>query len=329
MNDEHTITPNLKSAADGGNFNIPELTHNHHFKFGYDGIPFTYRQRPDQEWYVEYGPCLRPPLNFHDECLETAKIIATKTRDPIHVLFSGGVDSEVTIRSFVEAGIPITAAILRFKNDINIHDISWAIIVCESLSVPYRIYDLDLLKFWQKEALEYAKATYCISPSLLPTMWLVDQIQGYPVFGSGECLLIKDRPEDYVPGVSPYEKSIWRLSEKEQIASWYRHFMVRNRPGCPGFFQYTAEIMLSYLLDPFVVRLVNSEIMGKLTTESSKLTIYQQHFPLAARPKYTGYERVQEEANRLRQDLLSQYPDCNKRVLTPYDELLKMLNPAL
>ena len=162
----------------------------------------------------------------------------------------------MALQAFAHAKIPVTAAILRFKNDLNIHDISWAVIACDALKIPYKFYDLDVLDFWRNGALEYATATYCISPQLLTTMWLIDQIKGYPVMGSGECLLVKEVPENYQPGVSPYEPSTWRLWEKEKIAAWYRHFIFRRREGCPGFFQYTPEIMLSYLEDPIVKDLV-------------------------------------------------------------------------
>lgn len=243
-------------------------------------------------------------------------------------MFSGGVDSEVVLRSFIEARIPVRAAILRFRGDLNIHDISWAVISCEALNVPYHFFELDLLEFWRGQAFEYAKETYCISPQLVSTMWLVDQLDEYPVMGSGECLLVKRYGPDYQPGISPYVHSTWDLWEKEKIAAWFRIFLVRGREGCPGFFQYTPEIMLSYLRDPFVQKLASSQIEGKLSTESSKLAIYQQHFPLVSRPKYTGFEKVQKEDASLRATLTAMFPGTNEIYKTPFPELLRTLAPA-
>ncbi len=215
---------------------------------------------------------------------------------------------------------------MRFKNDLNIHDISWAVIACEQLKVPYRFYDLDLLRFWDDEAWEYANPTYCISPQLLSTMWLVDQIDGYPVMGSGECLFVKHVDPNYVPGVSPYVKSDWFLWEKEKIAAWYRHFIVRNRNGCPGFFQYTPELIYSYLSDPFVQTLIGDQIHGKLSTETSKLKIYQQHFSLFSRPKYSGYEKVQIQDAQVRAKLVQAFPGTNQIFKTSCTELIKNLS---
>lgn len=298
-----------------------ELTHNNHFKFGYDGIPFNFRESIKNQWWVSYGKCKTPPLTFHSECINTAKIIHQKSKGKSTLLFSGGVDSEVVLQSFILAKLPIKAAILRFKNELNIHDISYAIIACEKLGVPYYFFDLDILKFWESNLFKYANPTYCSSPQLLSTMWLIDQINEFPVLGSGECLLVKDIPKDYVPGVSEYGHSEWKLYEKEKIASWYRHFMVRNRDGCPGFFQYTPELILSYILDPFVKKLTGNEITGKLCTASSKLKIYQQHFDLIDRPKFTGFEKIQNYDSYYRNILLNAFPDANQVAMTPLSTL--------
>lgn len=304
---------------------IPILTESNHFKFGYDQSTFSFRTSPTQEWFVEYGACQHEPLDFRNECIRTAQKIRQSTKDPIHIMFSGGVDSEVVLRSFVAAKIDVTAAILRFKNDLNIHDISWAVITCENLNIPYRFYDLDILDFWKNRALEYAEPTYCVTPQLISTMWLVDQIEGYPVMGSAECLFVKEVPTDYRPGISPYEKSEWSLWEKEKIAAWYRHFIVRAREGCPGFYQYTPEIMLSYINDPIVQDLINDRIVGKLSTESSKLRIYQQHFDLISRPKYTGFEKLQSEDAFYRDQLKKTFPNCDQIYKTKIRDLEKML----
>lgn len=303
------------------------LSKNNHFKFGYDRSWFVPRSSASEKWTVEYGRCKRNPNNFKLECLETARQIFQDADNQIVILFSGGVDSEVVVQSFLMAGIPFKVAVLRFKNGLNQHDISYAIKFCERNEVKFDIYELDILRFWENQLFEYADPTQCVSPLLLSTMWLVDQIDGYPVIGSGECLLVKEREPDYVPGVSPYLKSPWSLWEKEKIAAWYRHFIVRRRNGCPGFFQYTPEIILSYLQDPFVGRLINSEIHGKLTTESSKLEIYMQHFDLETRKKYTGFEMVSQFDPIYRAELMKKYSAYDQIVKTYTNDLFQKLSP--
>jgi hypothetical protein len=214
------------------------------------------------------------------------------------------------LRSFVESGINVRAAIFRFANGLNEHDISYAFQTCRELNVETDIFELDLLKFWKCEYQPFAARTQCVSPQLLTTMYLADQVPGYPVIGSGECLLVNENEQ-------------WSLWEKEKIASWYRHFLIQGRSACPGFFQYTPELMLAYLLDPMVTDFLKDKSHN--TTTEIKLSMYQQHFSLIARPKYTGFEQVQAEDYVLRQQLKSQYPDSDAVVKTQHTELKRIL----
>lgn len=307
---------------------MPLLTHRNHFVFGYNGVPFTWRRSPSDTWFVKYGRCEREPLRFDEECKATARTIRANTTDELHVLFSGGVDSEVTLRSFVDSQIPVEAAILRFADDLNLHDISWAVITCEELGVPYTVYDLDLVSFWKGEAKRYAEATTCISPQLLSTMWLIDQVPGYPILGSAECLFVKRGQREIEAEVERYEATTWDLWEKERIAAWYRHFRYRGREGCPGFFQYTPEIMLAYLNDPMVQDLVNNRLPGEFTTEGIKASVYEQYFPLKKRTKYTGFEKVVGYEKEVRADFSRRYGAYNQTFITSLADLREMLSPA-
>ncbi len=315
-----------------GHAKTPLVSHRQHFEFGYEknGIftPFTARESSTDLWTVRYGRCTRMPLSFRAECNETARIIRRNREQPIVVLFSGGVDSEVTLRSFVEAGIEVSVAILRFRDDLNIHDFSWAVSTCELLKVPYRFYDLDLKQFWRSDAINYARDTQCVSPQLLSTMWLIDQVDGFCVLGSGEHYLAKRTIPGQTITETNYLRSHWDLIEKEKIAAWYRHFLVRGRDGCPGFFQYTPEIMLSWLVDPLAIELWNDRIPGKLDSVSSKLRFYRQHFELQVRPKYSGFEKVSDRDLQVRQALYDMFPDSDWGYSTPVIELMRALSPV-
>ena len=260
-------------------------------------------------------------MSFRAECLETARLIQQNAKEPINVLFSGGIDSETALRSFHEAGVPVRASILKFKNNLNVHDYSWAVQTCEELQIPYRLFELDLHSFWNSpEALRYADETQCTSPQLIATMWLIDQCVGYCVLGSGENFLHDLGAESERPG--------WYLSEKEKIAAWYRHFIVRGRNGCPGFFQYTPELMLAWILDPLAVELWRRPAASHLDSISTKLRVYRQHFDLRVRPKYTGFEKVPDDDAAFRAKLKSRFPDSNDVVPTKVRDLIRMLSVA-
>jgi hypothetical protein len=304
-----------------------ELSYRNHFKFGYDGDWFNERGSADDEWCVAYGKCERVPGDWRSECIETARIIRDATDLDLWVLFSGGIDSEVALQSFHFAGIPIRAAITCFKDDLNRQDIRYAVSFCETHQIHYRLLSLDIEQFVESgEALDYADRTKCVQPQLLHTMWAMDQVDGYPILGSAECYLVKRSAQDDVKGGSP-DGDTWDMYEKERVASWYRHLMVRGREGCAGFFQYTPEIMLSFLLDPMIVDLCENRYPDETDTMKLKPSIYRKYFLLEQRKKYHGFENVLHLDDVLRPELERRYGDHNAIWKTPYNALITGLKP--
>src|SRR6202034_2708172 len=84
-----------------------QLSHKNHFRFGYNGRWFVERRTPEDEWCVAYGRCERPVLHWRAECIATSRLIRHSTNYDLWVLFSGGIDSEVVLQSFLFAGIRV------------------------------------------------------------------------------------------------------------------------------------------------------------------------------------------------------------------------------
>jgi hypothetical protein len=270
-------------------------------------------------------------MDWRAECIETARLIGRATQDKIWVMFSGGIDSEVVLQSFLFAGVPVQAGITCFRNDLNRQDVRYAVKFCETHQVPYKLLHVDIEHFFESgQALSYADRTKCIHPVLLHTMWAMDQVDGYPVLGSGECYLVRE-PAPTTSGKlgKGAPEFLWSMYEKERIASWYRHLMAQNRPGCAGFFQYTPEIMLAYLRDPTMVELCNDRIAGQTDTMKLKAQIYRKHFLLEPRKKYTGFENVDHLDVQLRPELERRWKMYDGIIKTPYAELCAALAPKL
>ena len=287
-------------------------THNNHFRFGYfdasDRQAWWFRTPPgteNMEWMVEFGTCYeRMPTDFKEEVYRTAQLIEASTTEIPNVMFSGGNESEVVIRGFRDLGIPIKISILKFKKNLNLHDVAFAVVFCEQRGLDYDIIELDIEHFMEHDVFEYSNRTCCPSPQLAPTMWLADQIDGLPILGSGEPYVAKRVPEGYVPGESPYEPSTWYFQEKERIQAWYRHFIIQRRPAVPGFFQYTPELMYMFLTSPVVNDLVANKRVGKLSTVSTKGETYRLWFPdMIGRPKFHGFEKIMDWDETVREVL--------------------------
>ena len=131
------------------NFLKYTLTRDNHFKFGYDGSYFVPRSSVEQKWSISYGHCRRTPNSFRLECLQAAREIAEKATFPIYVCLSGGIDSEIVAESFRLAGIPFVAGIMRFNDNLNRHDILWALKYCIKHNVEYRFFDVNVFEFYE------------------------------------------------------------------------------------------------------------------------------------------------------------------------------------
>ena len=240
--------------------------------------------------------------------------------------------------AFLEAQVPITAAIMRFADEVNAHDISFAIQFCEARNIPCRLYDLDIRWFLAERVWDYTLPERCNAPMMAATMWLIDQVldqDGYPVLGQGECFML--RPERMRPYRLPHARinshfgnvfteDQWALQESESVNGWYRHFLRRERNGVAGFHQFMPEQILSYLCDPFVVEMLATST--QINNESWKLPHYQRYFALQERPKYTGYEPIMKEIARCRAAHARAFPHAQSFVLFDYEQLVASLHPS-
>lgn len=292
-------------------------THENHFKFGYNDEYFNLRKSPTDIWNVTYGRCKRQPGNFREECVHAAKLIRQNTNSDIYVLLSGGLDSEIVARSFIEADIDITCIIGRFNGFMNEHDIRYAINFCIEYEVKYEFLDINIIDFWKYKLYKYASSTGCISPQLPIVMYIADQVDGHAVLGSGECYLVQNHLH------------VFELWEKEKIASWYRHFLINNKEGTPGFFQYTPELMLSFINDKIITE-IKDKCEG-VSTYYEKTKLYKEYWPeLKDRKIYTGFEKYEElDYNLYRPYLEAKFGHYNQVAKTNISKLKDMLSPII
>lgn len=309
-----------------------EYTLNNHFKFGYNKMWFADRQATTDMWSVRYGQCTRPVKSFREECIQAAADIWER-RDglPIDVLFSGGSDSEIVLRSFLELGVPVNVHIMRFSNYVNAHDWCYAYVICQNLNITPIFHDLDLVDFWKSgKCLSYAEISRSVSPQLLPHMWLMDQVDGIPVMGSGESYTARTdvaelRDKQLTANMYPLNVK-WALFEREKIAAWYRYAMKTNKKAIPGFFQYSPELLLSFLVDPKMNELHANKVFGKLSNKSTKFDIYKTHWPeLIDRNKWSGFELVEPIDKVIRTDLRMMYGDYEHEYWTDVASLIAYL----
>jgi len=302
-----------------------EYTHKNHFRFGYDGEWFNLPEDYHREMQIDYGQCNHPLLSFDQECRIAAGLIS---RNPLGLIpnlgFSGGVDSEVMVRIFMEEKLPFKITILKFENDLNFHDVSFAISYCEEHGLDYDLLYLDIEAFFKSnEILEIADRTKCVSPQICTHIWLLEQMDELPVFGCGEGCVIGVVPDEFA-SVAP---TGWKLYESEKQLAMYRYCLQTGKSAIPGFFRYTPALLYTFMDNQIVRDMVAGKRPGELSTQVSKCKIYQSFFPnIRTRPKFHGFEQVADQEQNLREFLINRMPKYTRRFYTEYHQIMEHLH---
>jgi hypothetical protein len=311
-------------------------THENHFKFGYDGEWFVNRTSEDQTLQHTYGTA-KARLDLRSASLRAAELIANSTDEKLYVMMSGGIDSELVARSFLTIGADFTAAIMRFNDDRNCHDIGYAESYCKENNIPVQYFDLNPAKFWfSKESSRIAKIAQCYIPAIICTMWLVEQIPGFPIIGNGDPLVYKPIddmaiPMDtfMLPQPARYKINPYVIRESEHILAWYKHMINLDIEGVPGFHQYTPEQVLAVLDHPLTHRYVQENHYQN--NEHLKHRIYEEAFPgLERRYPCNGMEFLMDESVKAKKHKLLQA--CGFAVREdriPYSDILVHLKKDL
>lgn len=275
-----------------------ELSKNNHFQWGYNNEPWSKRVRLYDRFFARYGKVSEEfnnnPLTLRQACIDTARQIAayckTINRKPM-VFYSGGLDSEVVIAAFLQSGEDFSIGHLRYLPEFNYHDTMWVYRFCRANGLQLKEFEIDPIEFFSKtETFETAVKDNARLIQMQLVTHLMDTVKDeyYPILGNGEPYLFRENPD-------PLDYSRWIFKELEYMMPWYNHAMNNNIQSCPGFFQWNPEITVSFLLDPVMVNLISNKLTYKVTSRSSKYTIYKNAFPeyeLQPRKKYTGYEMI-------------------------------------
>jgi len=247
----------------------------------------------------EYGPKLTPTSEFkilikntidspiksyYEELLENGRVIRDTFSGELDLLFSGGVDSEVILRVYLDLKIPINVYIFKYENDYNLLEYAQAVKTCEALGVKPRIIDFELQKFFENEAYEYFKTSYSCGPGWIPHMKMTEYCDGTPIIGSGETYA-RRTSRDLT------QKYPWVIELDEKCHHWAIFHKTVDRPAITDWYEYSPEVTAAYLRLPYVQQLLADNIKGKLTNISSKAFIHQAYWPdLVDRKKLIGFE---------------------------------------
>jgi hypothetical protein len=264
-------------------------TESSHLKYWY-GEDCTQIWRLDnlETTAMSVGGCVRKPMNLKAELVRNARSMIKHYPD-LTIFMSGGLDSEMALRSFLAAGITPKLVTVRFPDGNNMHDIGPMMLMLTSMGLKYSIIDIDPEEFyysgeWKEIAVKYQAYTF-YQQMLLK---IAEQYNA-PMLTVDEVELEKLPSINYESGQCHWEWSF--LKKEDQDGVWRRFNDKTGIPALNNFYTYSPESILAFLKEDTVADLIRDQIPYKLSWTSSKMKIYGSlGYNFRQRPKWHGIE---------------------------------------
>jgi hypothetical protein len=304
------------------------------FSYGYDSGLYNLRISKDSIFNCYYKQAKYLPSSFKDECIKvaikTSDYAKTQNRIPI-ILLSGGADSEVVVRSFIDSGRSFVAVTNIFEKKLNFHEIEYVLRFQKKHKFDLEFVNIDIEKWLlSEESLMMAEESKCLRPEMLPTMKLMHDIyfkmNGIPVLGNGDFYVSKDL--DMTARLKYNQiKYKWNYVEFEYILAWMRYAVQKKIIGSINFFQQTPEIVLSMAMHPRMKNLFSEQPIGKHSSRSTKYLIYNDSWnDVEPRIKFHGGEKISGLCDYLRKTILNKKYHCyNDRWKIEINDFIKRL----
>jgi hypothetical protein len=264
------------------------FTHNNHYKHFIDGELFGVRTGKYQQYTNDVGTVdmdYYRKSNFNKERLRVAQLQYNDLGKDLVLFVSGGLDSEIMVRSYVQQGLKPLCIVIRFIGDYNASDVNEAVSLLTELEVPYKIIDFDVKEFYfSGRAAELAKEIQC---QLLPFLvfFEVSRKLNVPTVLGGELLIERYR------GANNSLK--WVLRNLETYEAAHVRFAKKyNIPFVIEWFNYTPELMLYYLEDFAIKDLVVDRTPYWSITPIKNMVLRRIVPGLRKKAKGTGYENL-------------------------------------
>ena len=253
--------------------------------YNYDGIDGL-KTKPTLQstWKLEIKKTIdRPFKTLIEEIFLNAFAVRDFFNEPFDLLLSGGVDSEIVLRSHIEMNIPINVFVARYNDDINVIDFQEAMKTCEIYKITPRIIDFNLTKFLENDAYDMWTKVNCEGLGRTVNMKLTEYLDNIPIICDGINVDNFD-----------IQKTVCNIDiyEKHYSAATYGYLI--DRPIISSWFDFSPEVLAS-LLDlnlhkwkkhRFVEPPFDNDTLYKL-----KYIAYNNLLGTRIRDKRTGWEQ--------------------------------------
>lgn len=313
------------------------FTHNNHLKFGWGDGLYNFDNK-DQQFWLKFEPAQYMPTSFKDECIRAARLIGESTQKKILLGLSGGVDSEVAARSFLDAGVDFEVAtinIIHRGQIVNTHDTVYADSFAKKYGIVRNPVDIDfddvVARLQQIRATRNpAEPYYKVSLPFLCHNLMFEQFceNYYCVTGAGDLTINPARRYKQTGNIQ-YGLNSVSSPMVSSVAPY--ELAARRGVGVTRFFCYTSEIVLSWLTNPDISHWIKYEkaLMGDhcwMNIHAAKSFVMYKFWPdMEIRSKLGGWENIPQYESLYTDP---HYSDPLSRSSIPVQEVLSMLLPV-
>jgi len=227
---------------------------------------------------ITFDPITTPFGNYFEESkIAAEEVYALKTGN-LHLMYSGGMDSEYVINVFLSLGMKVTPVIMRLQPGYNDHDTHYAMKFCQNNKLDYHLINLNYDKFVETQMLDIMERNRVGRYEIAASMWLAKQVDGTVITGNDPPLLLQ-RYKEAPRGIF--------LEELEYIHSQFNCWKNDGIYGTPFFLSYTPEMMLAILKEPTFVEFAQKQHPYK-STDYVKVGVFnnQTKFKLEPKPNH-------------------------------------------
>lgn len=260
------------------------LTYNNYLTWGFNEINNSMRRLSTDTFFVDYKPITRPIKTFRHECIETALLCYEYSKNngrPLGILYSGGLDSEVMLASFIAANVPFEIFHLSCNKGLLDHETFYVKRFCQRFNLTYNTISFDLLEYMNNLGFDLSISIRSTEIKTSHVLFLMKELahSHVTVIGNGEPWMHK-------------VDNRFIFAEYESMFTWYNFPYQNNIKSIPGFFQYTPEIFLSFFLDPSI-EILRDGFWPENNLRNLKYYLYKNAFPefyFEKRQKYSGHD---------------------------------------
>jgi len=268
---------------------MTNFTHNNHLVYSTGDNEYGHRSNSFEKFSVRLGKVDHDQYrssSYRQELYRTADIVYKEFGNDLVVLLSGGTDSEIVLRNFVDIGVRPRCVAIKFAGDYNLGDINEAYAITNELGIKLDTIEFDIKEFYYSgEAADFGSKIQCTQLAYLMSYYNIAKLSAPAVMG-GEVFLSRN--------VSVGNDNYWSYVFREnEDASAMRFSLLYGIPLVNEWFSYTPELLLYYLENPMITSLISTKYNYKLTSVSSKNKILKTLYPeIRDKIKTHGFEQL-------------------------------------